>query len=304
MKFLRLVAEVIFELIHPIFKPPAVQRFLRKYIALPYSMAKHLNYSGLVSFGVGDRVIHMQSYNTPIEITVFWRGVFNGREGGELLVWYHLSQWADVVLDIGANTGIYALLSAAERDTLIHAFEPVRVVYKMLEENLALNRALMSHIKPHQIAIGAEDGMVTMYVPKDGWVDVASLDQDFTRSHSTGENLREEVCVGMKLDTFLTKEAISRQSRILCKVDVEGAENLVLTGAKDTIMNGNIIFLIEALDEPAFEKIKSFFPAEYMIYGVDSKRKELFRTDISSDRSNNYLFLKTVPDILITRISL
>lgn len=81
MKFLRKILDTIFYIIHPIFKSDSVQLFLRKYIALPYSMTEHLNFTGVVSFFVDSKELFMKSYNTPIEITVFWRGVFSGREG-------------------------------------------------------------------------------------------------------------------------------------------------------------------------------------------------------------------------------
>ncbi len=292
MKFLRLVLEVVFELIHPILKPQSVQLFLRKYIALPYSMAKFLQYRGVVPFVVNDQTLSMQSYNTPIEITVFWRGIFKGREGGELAVWSKASKWADVILDIGANTGIYALVSAAERNVAIHAFEPVKAVYAMLEENIALNLNTPSKIIPHQVAVGAVDGEVTMYVPHTGWIDVASLNQEFAKGHSTSDSLVEERCPGMKLDTFLTEQGVGNDAKILCKIDVEGAEELVLTGAAKSLHRPQMVFLIEALDEPAFNTIKKFFPDSSTTYGVDMKTHELFPTKVSSDRSNNYLFVQ------------
>jgi FkbM family methyltransferase len=292
MKFFRLVAEVVFDLVYPIMKPPVVQQILRRFIALPYSMTKRLNYRGLVPFVVRDRNYLMQSYNTPIEMTVFWRGIFKGREGGELRVWSDISTWASVILDIGANTGIYALVSSAETGKTIHAFEPVHAVYEMLKENIELNPSVLSPIIPHQIAIGACDGEVTMYVPEEGWIDVASLNRDFAKDHSTSKIMKEEKCTGMSLDTFLAEQGVAREAKVLCKIDVEGAEGLVLAGGGATIARPQIVFLIEALDVAAFDAIKVFFPSSYKIYGVDLKTRRLFKTDVSSDRANNYLFVQ------------
>jgi FkbM family methyltransferase len=292
MKFFRLAAEVVFDLVYPFMKPPAVQQVLRRFIALPYSMTKRLNYRGLVPFVVRDRNYRMQSYNTPIEMTVFWRGIFKGREGGELRVWSDVSAWADVILDIGANTGIYALVSSAEQGKAIHAFEPVGAVYGMLKENIELNPGVPSPIVPHKVAIGARDGEVTMYVPEEGWIDVASLNRDFAKDHSTSQTMKEEKCTGMRLDTFLAEQGIGRDAKVLCKIDVEGAEGLVLAGSGATIARPNVVFLIEALDTPAFNTIKVFFPQTYTIYGIDMKTHELFETTVSSDRANNYLFVQ------------
>lgn len=302
MKLLRTIAEVIFILIHPIFKPAPVQLFLARFIALPYSMTKYLNFRGVVPFMVKGRKLIMQSYNTPIEITVFWRGIFSGREGSELSIWSKLSQGADVALDIGANNGIYALVSSVEPKIKIHAFEPVPQVYEMLMENIGLNKT--NNIVPHQAVVSNTNGQQTLFVPNEGWVDVASLNQEFASQYTEGRELVEIECKAVTIDQFLIDQKISDTDRVICKIDVEGGEPLVLQGAKNTIAEKNIIFLIEALDEKAFEEIRPYFPSNYQIYGVDSRHHKLFKTTVSSDLANNYLFLKQVPFGLLEEVSL
>lgn len=300
MKLFRTVAEVIFTLIHPIFKPQAVQLFLRKFIALPYTMAKFLDYQGLVPFVVNGKELFMRSYNTPIEVTVFWRGIFNGREGMELSVWSDLSKSASLAIDIGANNGIYALVSSAYSNLKIHAFEPVPNVFDMLLENRFLNPA--SNIMPHQMVVSDQNGTQTLYVPMEGWVDVASLNQEFASRFTEGRELVQIQCKSITLDTFLTQESVRVGERVICKIDVEGAEPLILAGAKEAIAKYNIAFLIEALDTQAFDSIKKFFPSEYEIYGVNSRHKKLFKTKVSSSRANNYLFVKQLPTELVGQV--
>lgn len=299
-KLLRTLAEVIFILIHPIFKPESVQLFLRRFIALPYSMAKFLDYQGVVPFTVNGKELFMQSYNTPIEVTVFWRGIFNGREGMELSVWSDLSKNANLAIDIGANNGIYALVSSAYPSVKIHAFEPVPNVFDMLLENRFLNPT--SSIIPHQMVVSNQNGTQTLYVPKEGWVDVASLDQEFASRFTEGRELIKIQSKAVTLDTFIIQEGVTTDDWVICKIDVEGAEPLILAGAKEAIEKYNIAFLIEALDTPAFDAIKKFFSNEYQVYGVDSKHKKLFKTEVSSDRASNYLFIKKLPTELIGQV--
>ena len=109
-------------------------------------------------------------------------------------------------------------------------------------------------------------------------------------------------CKATTLDSFLTEQQIVESAMVICKIDVEGAEPLILKGAHETIANRNIAFLIEALDTTAFNALKPFFGSEYQIYGVDDKRKKLFKTNVSSDRANNYLFVKKLPTELVGRI--
>lgn len=297
MKFLRNVLDTIFYSIHPIFKPAPIQLFLRKYIALPFSMTQHLKYKGVVPFMVGTKELFMQSYNTPIEITVFWRGIFRGREGAELSLWSRLSQDADVALDIGANNGIYALVSSVNPKLTTYAFEPVPKVYDMLLENINLNKT--TNIVPKQMVVSSSNGTETLFVPKEGWVDVASLNEDFANKYTDGREMEKIECQAVTIDDFLAQNNVSTNNTVICKIDVEGAEPMVLTGAADSIKNQNIAFLIEALDKDAFDEIKPFFPADYHIFGVDVKTKKLFTTTESSDRGNNYLFIKTAhPNLL------
>lgn len=301
MKLLRTLAEVIFILIHPIFKPEAVQLFLRRFISLPYTMAKFLDYQGVVPFTVNGKELYMRSYNTPIEVTVFWRGIFKGREGMELSVWSDLSKTADLAIDIGANNGIYALVSSAYPKLKIHAFEPVPNVFDMLRENEALNPT--SHIISHQMVVSNQTGTQTLYVPKEGWVDVASLDKEFASRYTEGRELVQIECKATTLDNFLTQENVQPMTTIICKIDVEGAEPLILGGAKETIANRNVAFLIEALDATAFDAIKTFFPSEYHIYGVDCHNNSLFKTNTAANtRANNYLFVKKLPAELIGQV--
>ena len=49
---------------------------------------------------------------------------------------------SDVIFDIGANTGIFALVSgAANPKARIFAFEPVSRVFEKLKGNVALNES-------------------------------------------------------------------------------------------------------------------------------------------------------------------
>jgi FkbM family methyltransferase len=296
MRFLRKALDGIFYIIHPLFKSELLQLFLRKYIALPYSMVEHLNFKGIVPFNVSGKELYMQSYNTPIEITVFWRGIFGGREGAELSLWSKLSEDADVAIDIGANNGIYSLVSSVRPELEIHAFEPVPRVYEMLIENTKLNKN--SNIKPHLKVVSNTSENQTLFVPKDGWVDVASLDEEFACKYTEGREMVKIECESVTLNNFFIDNKLN-QNKVICKIDVEGAEPLVLSGADQVIRQGKTVFLIEALDKVAFEDVKKYFPSDYSIFGVDVKNRRLFRTMESSDLGNNYLFIKTdYPNLL------
>jgi len=288
MIFLRKVIDSTFYLVHYPFKPEAVQRFLRKFIVLPYSMAVHLDYRGLVDFYVDGKRLVMQSYNTPIEITVFWRGIFNGREGAEIKLWSELIKKADIVLDIGANNGIYALVASVNEKAGVYAFEPVPAMYDLLKENLRLSNTI--NVYPRKEVISDLNGKLNLFVPNSGWIDVASIDESFAKKFLEDRTMIEVQCDSITVDEFLVKENITTDKKIVCKIDVEGAEDRVVLGMVETMNNYNIIFMAELLNQEYFSKVLKLVPSDYKVYAI--KKNELVLCSEFIVGANNYLFTK------------
>lgn len=135
------------------------------------------------------------------------RGVFPALEAAEMPF-----LTPDVVLDVGANRGQFALLARhLFPDAAIHSFEPVA--------EAATVAASLGIAELYPVALGAAVGSATLYVPAND--DSASL--------KTGEGAPRTVAV-RTLDSFAIDGA-----RMLLKVDVQGAEREVLAGARDTL---------------------------------------------------------------------
>lgn len=297
---LRTFVDALFFIIHPLFKPELVQLFLSKYISLPYSMARHLDYTGLVEFVVNGKKLVMKSYGTPIEITVLWRGVFNGREGGELKLWSKLILDADVVLDVGANNGLFALVASTNDKAVVYAFEPVSSVYEMLVENISLSSA--SNVTPLKEIVSDTIGDKTIYVPQKGWVDVASVNESFAKQRLGGNLMVEEICQSQTLDAFIEVQKIGVDKKIVCKIDVEGAEDLVLQGMRSILKTHKVVFMAELLDGEYFNKVKRLIPAEYKIFAILPKKIVL--TDSHLPGAHNYLFIKTETPEMLNHLAL
>jgi FkbM family methyltransferase len=130
---------------------------------------------------------------------------------------------AFVVLDIGANLGVWSLLAARRNPAArIHAFEPAPQMAEQLRHHAALNRA--DGINVHGCAVGAEDGAMPFFVVPEGNTGASSF---FSQA---GVELRVPVTT---IDTFLQREGIERVD--LMKVDAEGAEILVFRGARQAL---------------------------------------------------------------------
>lgn len=118
----------------------------------------------------------------------------------------------DVVVDAGANVGIFTLAAAtaATHSGRVYAFEPHPRTFKYLQRHLADNRA--SHVKAFNVALGDKEGAVHF--------------SDNLLSDDINHVASEGIEVPVKRLDALVNEHVD-----LLKVDVEGYEKLTLEGA-------------------------------------------------------------------------
>jgi FkbM family methyltransferase len=291
MKIIKRLLEKIFNYVYPLLKPAGVQKFLRLIgFKFPYHrFAEKLDYQGIVTFEVNGEKIRMKSYNGYIEVTLFWYGPFAIWEAMQLKLWSSLVPSSTVVLDIGANTGIYSLIGALNKEAAVYAFEPVPVVRKMLTENVALNG---DRVKIKELVIGDYVGQETLYIPRQGWVDVASINKQFAEHFVITDTMQELICPMTTVDAFLGEIDPSSKEVILAKIDVEGAEHRVLMGMKATLEERNVHFTAELLDEAFFALCVALIPTSYYCYAINERAKTITKTTQFVPGVGNYYFTK------------
>ena len=124
-----------------------------------------------------------------------------------------------LIFDVGANVGLLAL-PFAEIAT-VHAFEPDSECFKKLQANVALNPELP--ITCHCVAIQHKCEPIQLSVRRVGGNSGLSSLMRFNCHVKSRESV-----MGMSVDSY--DMAVD-----LIKIDVEGAESLVLQGAAETI---------------------------------------------------------------------
>ena len=129
----------------------------------------------------------------------------------------------DVVLDVGANQGIYSCYAAFHGARVI-AFEPHPQSLAILQRNLERN-GLTQLVEPRRQAVGAKSGRVEFYVTP-AFGGVLNTTSKVYASHF--DHVKSEPVECVTLAEILKNEELERVR--LCKLDCEGAELEILQG--------------------------------------------------------------------------
>lgn len=134
----------------------------------------------------------------------------------------------DVVIDVGANLGLFSVFAVQHKQAKkVYAFEPIRETISILKETINLNKST------HTIEViekGLSDKTTTMDIVFDKKrIDATSIMND----KQEGENSQKIELI--TLDQFVSQNNIEKIDFI--KADIEGAERLMLSGAKKTLAN-------------------------------------------------------------------
>ena len=208
-----------------------------------------------------------------VDATLFLEGSFEPEGIAAIEAWITHNE-ADMFIDVGANIGLYALcIARCPSIRSVHAFEPDPRNYRQLLGNLFLNPD--GHkVQTHQVAVSSADGDAEFFVSRAATAidcgkfntGTSSLRFDGKRHHMSGT---------VRVSTRRLDGLIDVHGSILAmKVDVEGHEAEVLSGAERLLRNNTCVVLIEAFD--------SNFPE------VDAVLRELKYARIDSFNVENY----------------
>jgi len=133
---------------------------------LPERVFSKLPAAGVFTVSVGDGASfrYAATRDDGIGRYLYWRGL-SAWESATTRMFFAAARRARVVVDVGANTGIYTLLAcAASPHCRVVAFEPVPRVFRRLEENIALN-GWQGRCEARCEAIADRDGVVPFHNP-------------------------------------------------------------------------------------------------------------------------------------------
>ena len=149
----------------------------------------------------------------------------------------------DTFVDVGANVGYFTLLAAACVGPTghVHSFEPNPRVFKELQRNVMLNR--FSQVALNNCALSNRAETIQLWVNPE-------IDSGLASMRRTSELLTETfACEAVTLDQYVAQKEPGKVRAM--KLDVEGAELLVVQGAEN---------LLDSADRPdliALEAVQS-----------------------------------------------
>jgi FkbM family methyltransferase len=140
----------------------------------------------------------------------------------EVLVLGQVLSPGDVVVDVGANIGTHTVFfaKAVTEKGLVVAFEPQRLVFQTLCGNVALNG--LTNVTCFLAAVGDQRGQLKFPA------------MDPSRAFNFGAVSASRDGTGDLVDVVPIDELCLKRCALI-KVDVEGMEAKVITGAKETI---------------------------------------------------------------------
>jgi FkbM family methyltransferase len=170
-------------------------------------------------FNIDSFILRLEANKTGIDLDLAVNSI---REPFSTTLYKKLISPSDIIIDIGANIGYYALMEAKiAQEGTVYAIEPVNQTRKRLIENIEINE--LSNIKVYDFAIGNQDNDGEIYLYRE--INLASL----VKSNSKQIIETQKVKI-ITLDQFV-KIHLNCEPSII-RMDVEGYETKIILEAR------------------------------------------------------------------------
>jgi len=176
-------------------------------------------------------------YATP-NIHTRWRVDSLFTKEPSTIAWIAQFAAGDVLVDVGANVGMYSIWAAKTRGARVYAFEPEAQNFALLNRNIVLN-GLAGRVSAYCAALSDELAVAELHL---------SELRPGGSCHSFGEKLDfkhepmtpaySQGCVSFRLDDLVARGAVPCPTHV--KIDVDGFEPKVVAGARETLRDARV----------------------------------------------------------------
>lgn len=181
-------------------------------------------------------------------------------------------------VDVGANVGVYTLYAAhLHKKMKIYSFEPVRLTYQRLVDNLKLNR--FWNVFPMNAALANRTRLTRLYVKNDDIAGSGSqIDEPVDEHNETFQPVKTELIFMTSLNALF--ELAGPLDYI--KIDVDGRESTILGGADVALLKARSVLIECNTDRLSLAALEKFMGKQGLV--SDEKFNKL--PNHSSNRRN------------------
>jgi FkbM family methyltransferase len=252
----------------------------------------YLRFRGDFTVPIDDsRRFRLKNHGSSVENSIFWAGLTGEWEAASVKIWIKLADEADVIFDVGANNGVYALISkAVNPKAKVFAFEPIERIFEKLEENNRLNDYDIVCLK---YGVSNKDGTAVMYdIPVEDSYS-SSLNSEFASER--GDEITPTEIKTLRLDTFIEQNDLPQVD--LIKIDVETFEPEVLEGLGEYVEKFKPTMLIEVLTDDVARRIEKLVGGKDYLYFDINEETGLLEKVERLTKSSSFNFLLCTEDV-------
>jgi len=155
--------------------------------------------------------------------------------------WMNNIQPNEIVLDVGANVGMYTLMSGVSRFAKVFAFEPEASNYFLLNENIKLNN-MGDRLTAWNCGVLDYDGQSTLYISDLGGFGRAihSVDEELNFDLTPKKTKFKQGINVITLNSFCKNLNVVPDH---IKIDVDGLEHRIVLGNVSTLEKAKTIII-------------------------------------------------------------
>lgn len=185
-------------------------------------------------------------FYTPNSV-IRWRVESLFEKEPSTIEWIETFKENEVLVDIGANVGMYTIFSAMTRGVLVYGFEPESQNYAVLNRNIIAN-GLHERVKAFCVALSDRTGLGELHLSQFiAGSSCHSLNARVDFKHDPVDPVFSQGCIAATLDELIAAGSVPVPDHI--KIDVDGFEPAVVKGARRTIREGGVRSLLIEINQ-------------------------------------------------------
>jgi FkbM family methyltransferase len=186
------------------------------------------------------------SYVTPTSF-LKWRVDSLFQKEPSTIEWIAGFRRDEILIDVGANVGMYTVWAAKTRGVRVYAFEPEAQNYGLLNRNLLLN-GLGDSVKAYCLALSDVEGFSELHLSNvQAGGSCHSLGERVDFNHRPMQPLFSQGCLSARLDDLVSRGVVPEPHYL--KIDVDGFEPKVIAGAAAVLRGARLKSLLVEINQ-------------------------------------------------------